>query len=71
MEQKFRVVKYEPSKSIGITTTEALFTTITTPEKILETCKDGFTSKQEAENYRIDIKARYPFNQYKVQGYFI
>jgi hypothetical protein len=30
-----RVVRYEPSTSRGATTSGALFTTITTPEKIL------------------------------------
>jgi hypothetical protein len=69
MEQKFRVVKYEPFKSTGATTSEALFTTITIPEKILETCKDGFTSEEEAENFRIEMEARNPFSKYKVQDY--
>ena len=71
MEQKFRVVKYEPFKSIGATTTEALFTTITTPEKILNTCQEGFETEQDAKIFRIEMEARYPYNDYRVEGYFI
>lgn len=67
MEQKFRVIRYEPSTSRGVTTSGALFTTITTPEKILETCQDGFTSKQEAENYKILIREHNPYAHFKVE----
>ena len=70
MEQKFRVVKYEPSKSIGATTTEALFTNMATPEKVLGTCKDGFTSKEEAENYKTAIWERNPYAHFKIESYF-
>lgn len=69
MVQKFRVVKYEPSIRIGATTSEALFTILATPEKVLETCKDGFMTKQEAENYKIVIWERNPFVRFKVESY--
>ena len=69
MEQKFKVVKYEPSTRIGATTSEALFTTMTTPEKILETCKEGFTSKQEAENYKTVIWEHNPYAHFRVESY--
>ena len=69
MEQKFRVVKYEPSTRIGATTSKALFTTMTTPEKVLGTCKDGFTSKEEAENYKSAIWERNPYAHFKIEQY--
>jgi hypothetical protein len=71
MVQKFRVVKYERSTSMGATTSEALLTTMTTPEKVSGTCKDGFTSKEEAENYKIAIWERNPYAYFKIEGYFI
>jgi hypothetical protein len=70
MVQKFRVVKYEPSTRIGATTSEALFTTMTTPEKVLGICKDEFTSKEEAENYKTAIWERNPYAHFKVESYF-
>ena len=69
MEQKFRVVKYEPSTRIGATTSEALLTIMTTPEKVLETCKDGFITKQEAENYKTAIWERNPHAHFKIEQY--
>ena len=72
MAQKFRVVKYVPYTRIGATTSEALFTTMTTPEEVLETCKDGFITKQEAENYKSAIweRERNPFARFRVDPYF-
>ncbi len=69
MEQKFKVVKYEPSTRTGATTTQGR-TTMTTPEKVLETCKDGFMTKQEAENYKTAIWEHNPFDRFKVEPYF-
>lgn len=69
MVQKFRVVKYERSTSMGATTTQAQLTTITTRKKRIEICKDGFSSKEDAENYQKVIEERNLCDYFEVEPY--
>ena len=76
MSKKYRVVKYEPSTNLGVTSTQSidsgeLMHHVHTPAKPLDICQKGFETRQEAKDFIINMNARYPHNNYKVKDYFI
>lgn len=74
MYKKYKVVRYEPSTSLGVTSTQSINSSELvnhehTSEKILKTCQEGFETEQDAEIFINKMKARYPYNHYRVEDY--
>ena len=76
MNKKYKVVGYEPSTNLGVTSAQSinsgeLVHHVHTPPKPLNFCQDGFETQQDAESFIVTMNVRYPHNNYEVEDYFI